>query len=52
MAAAVVSAAKEHPSLGLSAHEAEAAERKLAAEAHRQDRPKEHARDRNHDREF
>lgn len=52
MAAAVVSAAKEHPSLGLSAHEAEAAERKLAAEAQRQDRPQDHARDRNHDREF
>jgi hypothetical protein len=52
MAAAVVSAAKEHPSLGLSAHEAEAAERKLAAEAQRQDRPKEYARDRHTDREF
>ncbi len=52
MAAAVVSAAKEHPSLGLTAHEAEAAERKLAAEAQRQDRPQDHARDRNHDREF
>jgi hypothetical protein len=56
MAAAVVSAAKEHPSLGLSAHEAEAAERKLAAEAQRTDRPQDHARDRNraqnHDREF
>lgn len=52
MAAAVVSAAKEHPSLGLSAHEAEAAERKLAAEAQRQDRPQDHARDRNRDREF
>lgn len=56
MAAAVVSAAKEHPSLGLSAHEAETAERKLAAEAQRQDQSPEHARDRNraqsHDREF
>lgn len=52
MAAAVVSAAKEHPSLGLSAHEAEAAERKLAADAQRQERPTEHARDRNRDREF
>lgn len=52
IAAAVVSATKEHPSLGLSAHEAEAAERKLAADAQRQDRPKEHARDRNLDREF
>lgn len=48
VAAAVVSAAKEHPSLGMSAHEAEAAERKLAAEAQRQD----HARDRARDREF
>lgn len=52
MAAAVISAAKEHPSLGLNAHETEAAERKLAAEAQRQDRPRDHARDRNHDREF
>lgn len=56
MAAAVVSAAKDHPSLGLSAHEAEAAERKLAAEAQRQDRPQDHTRDRNRahsqDREF
>lgn len=56
IAAAVVSAAKEHPALGLTAHEAEAAERKLAAEAHRQERPQDQARDRdralNHDREF
>jgi hypothetical protein len=52
MAAAVVSAAKEHPSLGLSAHEAEAAERRLMA--HAASRPPEHARthDRNQDREF
>jgi hypothetical protein len=54
MAAAVVSAAKEHPSLGLSAHEAEAAERRMVAEA--APRPPEHARahvhDRNRDREF
>ena len=54
MAVAVVSAAKEHPSLGLSAHEAEAAERRLVAEA--APRPPEHARahahDRNLDREF
>jgi hypothetical protein len=54
MAAAVVSAAKEHPSLGLSAHEAETAERRLAAEA--APRPPQHARahahDRNQDREF
>lgn len=56
MAAAVISAAKEHPSLGLSAHESEAAERKLAAEAQKEARPPEHARDRNlaqdRDREF
>jgi hypothetical protein len=56
MAAAVVSAAKEHPALGLSVHEAETAERKLAAEAQSQDRPPEHAHDRNRaqdrDREF
>lgn len=54
MAVAVVSAAKEHPSLGLSAHEAEAAERGMAAQA--ASRPPEHARahshDRNQDREF
>lgn len=56
MAAAVVSAAKEHPSLDLSAHEFDAAERKLAAEAQKEARLPEHARDRNraqtHDREF
>ena len=54
IAVAVVSAAKEHPSLGLSAHEAEAAERRLVAQA--ASRPPEHARahshDRNQDREF
>ena len=54
MAVAVVSAAKEHPSLGLSAHEAETAERRMVAEA--APRPPEHARahahDRNRDREF
>jgi hypothetical protein len=54
IAVAVVSAAKEHPSLGLSAHEAEAAERKMVAQA--ASRPPEHARahahDRNQDREF
>ncbi len=54
MAAAVVSAAKEHPSLCLSAHEAEAAERRMVAQA--APRPPEHARahahDRNQDREF
>jgi hypothetical protein len=52
MAAAVVSAAKEHPALGLSAHEAEAAERKFAAQALRHEHPPEHARARNRDREF
>jgi hypothetical protein len=54
MAVAVVSAAKEHPALGLSAHEAEAAERRMVAEA--APRPPEHARahahDRSRDREF
>jgi hypothetical protein len=54
MAGAVVSAAKEHPSLGLSAHEAEAAERRMVAQA--APRPPElaraHAHDRNQDREF
>jgi hypothetical protein len=54
MAVAVVSAAKEHPSLGLSAHEAEAAERRMVAQA--ASRPPERARadahDRNQDREF
>lgn len=54
MAVAVVSAAKEHPSLGLSAHEAEAAERRMVAQS--ATRPPEHARahahDRNQDREF
>lgn len=54
MAMAVVSAAKEHPSLGLGAHEAEAAERRMVAQA--ASRPPEHTRahahDRNQDREF
>jgi hypothetical protein len=54
MAAAVVSAAKEHLSLGLSAHEAETAESRLVAAA--TPRPPEHARahvhDRGTDREF
>ncbi len=54
MAVAVVSAAKEHPSLGLSAHEAEAAERRMVSQT--SSRPPEHARahahDRNQDREF
>ncbi|WP_155947347.1 hypothetical protein [Pseudorhodobacter ferrugineus] len=56
VALAVVSAAKEHPALGLSSHEAEAAEQKFAALAHGHERPPEHARDRNrahdHHREF
>jgi hypothetical protein len=54
MAVAVVSAAKEHPSLGLSAHEAEAAERRMVVQA--ASRPPEHTRahahDRYQDREF
>ena len=56
LAAALISAAKEHPSLGISAHEVEAAERRMAAEA--ANKPPEHARapvhDRTHakDREF
>ena len=54
MAAAVVSAAKEHPSLGLSAHEAEVAERTLATDAHKHATSAEIARDpaHNRDREF
>ncbi|WP_151720051.1 hypothetical protein [Gemmobacter serpentinus] len=48
MAVAVVSAAKEHPSLGLSAHEAEAAERRMVAQA--ASRPPEPARAHVHDR--
>ena len=54
MAVAVVSAAKEHPSLGLSAHEAEAAERRMVSQT--SSRPPEHARahahDRNQNKEF
>lgn len=54
MAAAVVSAAKEHASLGLNTHEVEAAERRMATDA--TPRPPEHARahvhDRGSDREF
>lgn len=56
ISAAVIAAAKEHPSLGLSAHEVETAERRMAAEA--APKPPEHARvsvhDRTHamDREF
>ena len=52
MAVAVVSAAKEHPSLGLSAYEAEAAERRIVAQA--ASRPPELARAHAHgnDREF
>lgn len=48
IAAAVISAAKEHPSLGLSAHEVETAERRMTADA----APKlpEHARAPVHDR--
>lgn len=50
MAQAVVAAAKGHPALGLDAHDAEAAERKLALQAGAQDRPQERSRDR--DREL
>ena len=49
IAAAVVSAAKEHPALGLSAHEAEAAERRMVAEA--APKPPELARAHAHDRD-
>jgi hypothetical protein len=48
MAAAVLSAAKEHPSLGLSAHEADAAERRMVTEA--SPKQTEHARAHVHDR--
>ncbi len=48
IAAAVISAAKEHPSLGLNAHEVETAERRMMAEA--APRPPEHARTPVHDR--
>ncbi|MGL5011613.1 MAG: hypothetical protein ACRC6I_17180 [Paracoccaceae bacterium] len=48
MAAAVISAAKEHPALGLSAHEVEAAERRIATDA--APKPPEHARAPVHDR--
>ena len=49
MATAIVSAAKEHPSLGLSAQEVEAAERRMVTEA--TPRPPEHARAHAHDRD-
>lgn len=56
MAAAVVSAAKEHPSLGLSAHEVEAAERRMVTEAFpkQPEHARAHVHDRTHakDREF
>ncbi|MDZ4370918.1 MAG: hypothetical protein U1C74_05790, partial [Phenylobacterium sp.] len=48
MVAAVISAAKEHPSLGLSAHEVDAAERRMAADV--APKPPEHARTHVHDR--
>lgn len=48
IAAAVISAAKEHPSLGLSAYEVEIAERRMTTEA--APRPPEHARVSVHDR--
>ena len=46
MAAAVIAVAKEHPALGLSAHEAQAAERQLAAQANARERHPERALDR------
>ncbi|SEO19391.1 hypothetical protein SAMN04488103_11424 [Gemmobacter aquatilis] len=49
MATAIVSAAKEHPSLGLSAQEVEAAERRMVTEATL--RPPEHTRAHAHDRD-
>ena len=56
MAVAVVSAAKEHPALGLSAHYAEAAERRMVAEAAPKppEQARAHAHERAHgnDREF
>ncbi len=54
MAVAVVSAAKEHPSFGLSAHEAEAAERRMVAQAasRQPEHARAHAHDRKQDREF
>jgi hypothetical protein len=56
MAVAVVTAAKEHPALGLSAYEAEAAERRMVAEAAPMppELARAHAHDRAHgnDREF
>jgi hypothetical protein len=48
MAAAVISAAKEHPSLGLSAHEVDAAERRMAADV--APKPPEHVRASVHDK--
>jgi hypothetical protein len=51
MAQAVVAAAKEHPALGFSAHEADAVEQKLAAQAATQERPDPHARERSRDRD-
>ena len=44
-------AAKEHPALGFSAHEAYAVEQKLAAQAATQERPDPHARERSRDRD-
>ena len=54
MAVAVVSAAKEHPSLGLSAHDAEAAERRMVAQAasRHPEHARAHAHNRTQDREF
>lgn len=52
VAAAVVSAAKEHPAIGLTAQEVETAERNLGADAQKQERPRDHARNRTRDRDF
>jgi hypothetical protein len=52
VAAAVVSAAKEHPALGLTVREVETAERNLGADAQKQVRPRDHVRDRTRDRDF
>lgn len=54
LTAAVISAAKEHPSLGLNAQEVEAAERRMAADVGPKQREYPQAHDRTHaqDREF
>lgn len=52
IAAAVVAAAREHPSIGLELREAEAGARSVAADASRPERSRDLARDLGHDREF